>query len=157
MVSKVLMSMVDGLVSALGGKADTSALSNKADTSVTNGLNTRVAALEAALPRFTKEYVSGELTITAGGTGTLTHGLGVAPKTVDAYLVCKTAEQNYAVGDVVKVGTWSQGGADKGVSLIIPKEAQRQSSTGILAPLPCSALWTSPLARFRASPIPIGA
>lgn len=52
---------------------------------------------------FTKEYVSPELTITAGGLQTLTHGLGVSPKLVTATLVCKTAEAGYSVNDEVCV------------------------------------------------------
>lgn len=52
---------------------------------------------------FTKEYVSPEQVVTAGGTITLTHGLGVKPKLVEAVIICKTAEAGYAVGDEVTV------------------------------------------------------
>lgn len=50
-----------------------------------------------------KEYVSSELTITAGGSSTLTHGLGAKPKMVRASLICKTAEAGWAIGDEVGV------------------------------------------------------
>ncbi|WP_137972009.1 hypothetical protein [Pseudomonas sp. F(2018)] len=52
---------------------------------------------------FTKEYVSAEQTITAGGVVTLAHGLGVKPKLVRAYLVCKTAEHGWSVNDEVNI------------------------------------------------------
>lgn len=52
---------------------------------------------------FSKEYVSEEQVITAGGLLTLTHGLGVKPKLVTATLVCKTAEAGYSVNDEVCV------------------------------------------------------
>lgn len=54
-------------------------------------------------PPFTKEYVSPEQTITSAGLLTLPHGLGVAPKLWMRYLVCKTAELGYSVGDIVDV------------------------------------------------------
>ena len=48
---------------------------------------------------FTKEYVSPEQTITAGGTLSLSHGLGVTPKLLRTILVCKTSEAGYSGGD----------------------------------------------------------
>lgn len=47
---------------------------------------------------FTKEYISPEQTITAGGSLTLIHGLGARPKLVHCTLVCKVAEAGYLVG-----------------------------------------------------------
>lgn len=44
-------------------------------------------------------YTSPALSVTAGGTFTLTHGLGSTPKTVDVYAVCKVADGGYSVGD----------------------------------------------------------
>ena len=52
---------------------------------------------------FTKEFVSTEQTITAGGQLTIAHGLSVKPKTVQAYLVVKTAFSNWAVNDEIFV------------------------------------------------------
>lgn len=52
---------------------------------------------------FAKEYVSAEQAITLAGLITLTHGLGVAPKLVVVYAVCKVAEHGYSIGDVVAV------------------------------------------------------
>ncbi|WP_445938647.1 hypothetical protein [Pseudomonas sp.] len=50
---------------------------------------------------FTKEFVSPEQTITAGGALTIAHDLGVKPKDVKAYLVVKTAFSNWALGDEI--------------------------------------------------------
>lgn len=48
---------------------------------------------------FAAEYDSGEQTITAGGTLSLSHGLGAIPTLVQLVLRCKTAEIGYSVGD----------------------------------------------------------
>ena len=59
-----------------------------------------LAKLTVTLP-FTKEYVSAEQTITAGGLLTLAHGLGVTPKLLQARIICKTADVGYSIGDEV--------------------------------------------------------
>lgn len=61
----------------------------------------RVKQAIDALAQGLNEYVSAEQTITAAGTVTLSHGLGVAPKLVRLTAVCKTAEQGYSVNDVL--------------------------------------------------------
>lgn len=48
---------------------------------------------------FTKPFKSAEIAITNGGTADIAHGLGATPLLVTAYLVCKTAEFGYAVGE----------------------------------------------------------
>ncbi|WP_276199671.1 pyocin knob domain-containing protein [Chelatococcus sp. XZ-Ab1] len=53
-----------------------------------------------ALP-IDREFVSSEQTITALGTITLAHGLGVEPRIAQPYLICKTANAGYSVGDVL--------------------------------------------------------
>lgn len=65
------------------------------------GGNSATAAKTALGILFTKEYVSGEQSIAAGGTATTAHGLGVIPKLVYLSLVCKVAEYGYAVGQEV--------------------------------------------------------
>ncbi len=44
-------------------------------------------------------YVSPPITVTAGGTFTLTHGLGSIPALITAYAICTVADAGYAVGD----------------------------------------------------------
>ena len=56
-------------------------------------------AVRATTPAISKEFTSAEQTITAGGTVTLAHGLGVDPKIMQCYLICKTAENGWSVGD----------------------------------------------------------
>ena len=51
------------------------------------------------LSPLTKEYVSPETSVAAGGTATLTHGLGAMPKAIHLSVVCKTAELGYVVGE----------------------------------------------------------
>jgi hypothetical protein len=46
-------------------------------------------------------FTSTDQTITAAGTLTLAHGLGAVPKLVHIYLVCQTANNGFAVGNVV--------------------------------------------------------
>lgn len=53
----------------------------------------------------TKYFESAEQTITLSGSLTLAHGLGVEPKNVQFYLICKTAELGYSVGNKVHWGT----------------------------------------------------
>ena len=50
------------------------------------------------------DYTSSEQTITTSGLLTLSHGLGAIPSHMDGYLVCKTAEYGFAVGDRVPMG-----------------------------------------------------
>ena len=62
-------------------------------------LASRVTALEGIGKLFTKEYVSAEQTLTAGGGLTLAHGLGTKPKLVAAAFICKAADAGYSPGD----------------------------------------------------------
>jgi hypothetical protein len=53
---------------------------------------------------------SGEMTVTSGDTSyTNTHGLGQVPDDFHAFLICKTADLNYDVGDKVKVNSEHEG------------------------------------------------
>jgi len=67
---------------------------------------------------FTLEYISPDQTITSAGTITLTHGLGVLPKTVVLDLICTTAEVGYSVGDVISMNTGFDTSSNRGVSII---------------------------------------
>ncbi len=58
------------------------------------------AALLAALG-FTARYNSGNQILTSAGLLTLAHGLGRSPILINVWAKCVTAENGYAVGDVV--------------------------------------------------------
>ena len=47
-------------------------------------------------------FTSSEITIAASTKTTLAHGLGVIPFQFDLYLICKTTQYNYSVGDIIK-------------------------------------------------------
>jgi len=48
-------------------------------------------------------YTSPDQTITAGGTLTLTHGLGVRPANISAQLICQNNNLGFLVGEVLEV------------------------------------------------------
>jgi hypothetical protein len=59
-------------------------------------------------------FTSTDQTITDSGTLTLAHGLGAVPKLVQHYLVCQTANNGWAIGDVVTPMECSQGNPTNG-------------------------------------------
>lgn len=63
-------------------------------------VDSEIAAEIAALP-FTQAYQSAEQTITSGGTLTLAHGLSSEPTLLQAYIICKTAEFSFSIGDKI--------------------------------------------------------
>ncbi len=65
------------------------------------------------------EFVSSAQTITTGGTLSLTHGLGSAPKFIDcdAYATCTTAQLGFSIGEEVAVMTRPGDSASKGVRI----------------------------------------
>ena len=82
---------------------------------------TQIANMAAVQAEFdAREYTSPELTITSGGTVTLTHGLGKLPKTVSVYLKCYTAEGGFAVGDITYCNIHSDpSGNNEGIGAIV--------------------------------------
>ncbi|WP_373089301.1 hypothetical protein [Zhongshania sp.] len=72
-----------------------------ANAEVIAGANTTKFTTPAGIAAL--RFSSGELTITAGAVVSAAHGLTVAPTSLEAYIICKTAELGYSVGDVVKV------------------------------------------------------
>jgi hypothetical protein len=66
---------------------------------------------------FNASYDSGDQTITAAGTLTLTHNLGVLPKDIVCFLHCTTAEFGYSIGDMVPCAGFASydGTASRGV------------------------------------------
>lgn len=103
-----------GFFSALHWAAKALASATAAATTLANsvlktGAQTMAGPLSvtggiATIP-FNKEYVSPEQAITAAGSLTLAHGLGAVPKNLRYFLVCKTSEGGYSIGDVIDWGT----------------------------------------------------
>lgn len=66
-----------------------------------------------------REFVSANQTITAGGTLTIPHGLGVVPKSVNIEFICTTAELGYSINDVVCVAEGAVSpDANQGISVV---------------------------------------
>lgn len=84
-------------------------------------LNTNKVTVESGkgLSPITKEYISGELDVTAGATASFAHGLGGTPKFLSMALVCKVADSfGYSVGDEISLGQVYTGiayGTDVGI------------------------------------------
>lgn len=66
-------------------------------------MNAGATAPEWAAQIFSAAYDSGNQTISSAGLLTLAHSLGAAPKIVQCFVKCLTAEYNYSIGDVVSV------------------------------------------------------
>lgn len=66
-------------------------------------MNSGATAPEWQSPTLPDGFLSAGQTITSGGALTLAHGLGSAPRLVQAYLKCTTTDQGYSVGDEVFV------------------------------------------------------
>jgi hypothetical protein len=57
-----------------------------------------------AFANTTTRVASSEIAVLTGDqTYTFAHGLGVVPDDISAFLICKTADLGYAVGDLVKI------------------------------------------------------
>jgi len=50
---------------------------------------------------FSESFESAEQTITLGGALTIAHGLASVPTMINTFLVCKTAEHGYSIGDEI--------------------------------------------------------
>lgn len=64
-----------------------------------------------------KVYSSAEQTITAGGTLTIAHGLGVMPKNIRCFLRCKTAELGWSVNNETLVDHIQNAASNYGVQV----------------------------------------
>jgi len=62
-------------------------------------------------------FTSSEITVPSDGANTATaHGLGDYPRWMSCWLVCKTADRNWAVGDRIEAGdTMAVGGTGRGL------------------------------------------
>lgn len=69
---------------------------------VVNPAGNGFAAQMIPISPITKYYESASQSIVANGSFSVTHGLGLMPKIVSAYLVCQTAFGGYAVGERVE-------------------------------------------------------
>lgn len=84
--------------------------------------------------QFTKFYQSSQTTITLNALYTFTHGLGALPKLMQAYYVCKTAINGYAVGDHVPIyqGTENYNGNDSPAMIMSATEIKVRTGTDAL-------------------------
>jgi hypothetical protein len=80
-------------------------MSSNSDTAIPSQQSVK-AYVDSRTP-LTSSFTSSEQVITSGGSLSIPHGLGQKPKIITAYLVCKTAENGYSIGDelVVVVGS----------------------------------------------------
>ena len=78
-----------------------------------------VALVKSMVDTFanTPTATSSELTIAATQQHTFTHGLGSMPSRVGAYLVCKTANAGWAVGDRVPIAGSGVSGSSTGIAV----------------------------------------
>lgn len=74
------------------------------------GTPTTVAGYGITNVIFTKSFESARQSYTAGGSITVAHGLGVAPKLYQVYFQCITAEFGYAVNDEILMFSLHQSG-----------------------------------------------
>jgi len=88
-------------------------------------------APDQQVPLYRKEYISPEQTLSATRQA-VNHGLGVKPSDVRAYIVCKTAEHGYTVGQEVELSSapQSQGGTDNGGFTMTVSDTQIVFGTG---------------------------
>jgi hypothetical protein len=70
----------------------------------------------AELPPTT--FTSADQTITSAGALTLAHGLGATPDFIQVFLVCQTAQLNYAAGDIVLVNSSMDAGNNNGITIV---------------------------------------
>lgn len=81
------------------------------------------ALVKAIYQPFTKEFISSQQVITAGGSLSIAHGLGTKPKLIDVTIICLVADGGYAIGAELNVtysdanGASSYGvGVDRGAT-----------------------------------------
>lgn len=78
------------------------------EISVGSGLTLSGGSLTSSSP-LTASFVSSQQTITAAGSLTLAHGLGVQPKLFQLFLKCVTSEGGYTAGDIIQINSGTQG------------------------------------------------
>jgi hypothetical protein len=101
-----------GDIGATAALADKAPLASPTFTGVplvptaTLGTNTTQAASTAFVVTAVASgvFTSGEISYTDGGLTTTAHGLGVTPKEFSISAICKVADEEFLVGQIVKVG-----------------------------------------------------
>jgi hypothetical protein len=69
----------------------------------------KVSSSSTASPGvFTSSFESIQQTITVGGRLIIPHSMGVSPKLVQAWLVCKTSSVGYTPGQMIPAALWEQ-------------------------------------------------
>lgn len=89
------------------------AVSGLATTGIMNPVTTR----NLVDSRIGASFTSSPQTMTAGSSVSIAHGLGAVPSTIDLYAVCISAEDNYAVGDKIRMQAWSESGVSRGAMI----------------------------------------
>lgn len=123
------------VVAGLDEKMDTPVINEnfrKKDVEI-KAIDTRVTTAEADITTaesdidtlqanqvFTKSYTSAAQTITAAGSLTLAHGMGIMPKLIQVRLVCTSTDVGYSAADEVIVNPHDTSGSgnDKGISIV---------------------------------------
>jgi hypothetical protein len=85
--------------STIDGSASLSLLTNQGVLIVSDGTNYFTSRGVGGL--ITKSYDSGNQTVTASGTLTLAHGLGIKPLVCQYFIKCLTAEGGWSIGDEI--------------------------------------------------------
>ena len=68
-------------------------------------------------------FVSTEQTLTPGALLTIAHGFGGKPKLMNAWLVCKTAENGYSIGDEIFIVVGSDDTYSLGYGCVVIRDA----------------------------------
>jgi hypothetical protein len=94
--------------SSLSGVAATDSVVGVVELATSSEIRTGTDTTRAITPAgllaaqgYVSEYNSGQISFTAGGGGTLAHGLGRRPIKFQAFYECTTAQGNYQVGDIL--------------------------------------------------------
>lgn len=95
----------------------------------------KLAAAIVAKAPFTKSWQSPEISLVQGGAFNVSHTLGVAPEIIQAFLICKTAENGFSIGGVTPVPNHYQyNGGHDGVALDVSSSTKisgKFSSAGL--------------------------
>lgn len=103
--------------STIDGAASITLTTNQSIDIFSNETNYFTCRGRSTTPIFTLSFTSSDQTITAAGSLTLAHSLGVVPKFLRYVLVCQTGELGYSTNDVAETN-WSSLGGNQGMSVV---------------------------------------